>query len=115
MVLTKRPTKTTQTKRTLSKQMRMFLKKSISVIALLLLVNAVLAQSSEKQVLSVSGEVLKSLTLTIDDLAKLPQSKLKAKDRDNIEHEYGGVSLVDLLKEAGVTLGSQLRGENVAK
>jgi hypothetical protein len=55
------------------------------------------------------------LTLTVDDILTLPQTKLRAKDHDNAEHEYSGVVLNVLLKVAGVTLGSQLRGKNLAK
>lgn len=73
------------------------------------------AQTPGKPALSVSGEVLTPLSLTVEDLAKLPQSKLRAKDRDNNEHEYTGVAMAELLKAAGVTLGGQLRGENLAK
>ncbi|MEJ1241718.1 molybdopterin-dependent oxidoreductase [Chryseolinea sp. T2] len=93
----------------------MLVKKCFVVVALLLLCCIVRAQPPQPQALSVSGEVLKPLSLSIEDLAKLPQAKLKAKDRDNTEHEYGGVALVEILKEAGATLGGQLRGENLAK
>ena len=85
------------------------------VIFLLMVSSFSLAQNGDKPTLSVSGEVLKPLTLSVDDISKMPQAKLKAKDRDNAEHEYSGVTLNELLKAAGVTLGGQLRGENLAK
>ena len=85
------------------------------ILALCLLSVAALAQSTEKAALSVSGEVLKPLSLTLEDLAKMPQTTLKAKDREGKEHEYGGVALVEILKMAGVMLGGQLRGENLTK
>lgn len=70
---------------------------------------------ADKSMLSVSGEVLKPLSLTVDDLAKLPPLKVKTKDRDNNEREYSGASVFEVLKAAGVTLGAELRGENMAK
>lgn len=86
----------------------------VIAVLLLLSINAH-AQPATQQSLSVSGEVLKPLSLTVDDLSKMQQARLKAKDRDNTEREYSGVLLVEVLKAAGVTLGGQLRGENLAK
>ncbi|WP_229209476.1 molybdopterin-dependent oxidoreductase [Dyadobacter koreensis] len=37
------------------------------------------------------------------------------KDRDRKEHEFSGVALIEILENAGVTTGSNLRGENLAK
>jgi DMSO/TMAO reductase YedYZ molybdopterin-dependent catalytic subunit len=92
------------------------IRKTIVLCAAILLISAVTsAQSVEKPTLIISGEVSKPLNLTLDDLVKLPQTKLKAKGHDNAEHEYSGVALVELLKVAGVTLGGQLRGENLIK
>ena len=92
------------------------IKKSILVCAAIVLIGSVAsAQSADKPTLIISGEVSKPLTLTSDDLAKLPQTELKAKGHDNAEHDYTGVALVELLKAAGVTLGGQLRGVNLAK
>lgn len=65
--------------------------------------------------ITVEGEVLKSLKLTIENLKSLKQEKVTAKDLDGKEHVYTGVRLADILDSAGVTLGSQLRGENLAK
>ncbi len=76
--------------------------------------SSVFAQN-EKPFISVEGEVLKPLKLTVDDLAKLNEAEVKGKDRDGKEHTYKGVRLVDVLSSAGVTLGAQLRGENLVK
>lgn len=73
------------------------------------------AQSTTKPFFTVEGEVLKSLKITQDDLNKFKQAEVKAKDRDGKEHIYKGVLLVHILDSAGVTLGSKLRGENLAK
>ena len=65
--------------------------------------------------ITVEGEVLKPLKLTTQDLAKFPQSEVKAKDRDGKERTFKGTLLSVVLDSAGVTLGQQLRGENLAK
>ncbi|MEI9921990.1 MAG: molybdopterin-dependent oxidoreductase [Bacteroidota bacterium] len=69
------------------------------------------AQSS----ITVSGEVKKQLKLTLGDLAKYPQTEVKAKDKEGKEHMFKGVALSVVLDSAGVTLGKNLRGENLAK
>ncbi len=65
--------------------------------------------------LSISGEVATPLELKIADLASFKQLSHKVKDRDGKEHEFSGVALIDILEKAGVTIGSKLRGENLAK
>lgn len=73
------------------------------------------AQAANKPFFTVEGEVLKPLKLTLDDLSNLKQAEVKAKDKDGKEHVFKGVRLVDILDSAGVTLGKDLRGENLAK
>lgn len=73
------------------------------------------AQAGDKPFITVEGEVLKPLKLTLDDLLKMGQVEIAIKDRDEKEHTFKGVRLVDILDSAGVTLGRQLRGENLAK
>ncbi|WP_234734149.1 molybdopterin-dependent oxidoreductase [Tellurirhabdus bombi] len=65
--------------------------------------------------LAVTGEVAKPLTLAAEAIRGLPHSEITAKDRDGKEHRYKGVPLVDILRLAGVSLGGDLRGENLAK
>ncbi|MFN8348146.1 MAG: molybdopterin-dependent oxidoreductase [Spirosomataceae bacterium] len=67
------------------------------------------------QTVSVTGEVKTPLTLTAADLRSLERAEVTAKDRDGKEHRYTGVSLVTVLRKAGVTLGGELRGENLSK
>jgi hypothetical protein len=55
----------------------------------------------------------RSLTLGTQDFAKLPQVKVSAKDHDEKTHEYAGVKLRDVLKEAGVAVGHDLRGKEM--
>jgi DMSO/TMAO reductase YedYZ molybdopterin-dependent catalytic subunit len=71
--------------------------------------------SQPKAAFTVEGEVQRTLKLSIDELAKLKNSEVKSKDRDGKEHVYKGVMLAAILDSAGVTLGKDLRGENLAK
>ena len=64
---------------------------------------------------TVGGEVVRPLKLSIKELSALKSSDVKAKDRDGKEHTFKGVMLWTILDSAGVTLGKDLRGENLAK
>jgi DMSO/TMAO reductase YedYZ molybdopterin-dependent catalytic subunit len=64
---------------------------------------------------TVGGEVLKPLKLSVKELSILKGSEVKGKDRDGKEHTFKGVMLWTILDSAGVTLGKDLRGENLAK
>ena len=64
---------------------------------------------------SIGGEVLRPLKLSVKELAALKCSEIKAKDRDGKQHTFKGVMLWTILDSAGVTLGKDLRGENLAK
>jgi DMSO/TMAO reductase YedYZ molybdopterin-dependent catalytic subunit len=72
-------------------------------------------QNKPKPFFTVDGEVSKPLKLTWEDLLKLKQTEVKAKDKEGKEHSYKGVLLVAILDSAGVTLGKVLRGENLTK
>lgn len=63
----------------------------------------------------VSGEVTKPLTLYVEDLGKMKQIPVEFKDRGGNLRHFTGVSLLDILGQAGVTLGKELRGENLTK
>nr|WP_293840154.1 molybdopterin-dependent oxidoreductase [uncultured Arsenicibacter sp.] len=71
--------------------------------------------SQAQTVLTVSGEVTKPLTLQAADLTAMAHTQVTGKDRDGKEHQYAGILLVDLLKQAGATVGGELRGENLTK
>jgi DMSO/TMAO reductase YedYZ molybdopterin-dependent catalytic subunit len=73
------------------------------------------AQSSTQPILTIEGEVQKSLKLTVKELEKYPPTEVKAKDKDGKEHTYKGTLLYVVLDSAGVTLGKQLRGGNLVK
>lgn len=86
-----------------------------SVFSVVFLVCSVHIVSAQSATIKVEGEVITPLTLTLDDLSKLPVTKVKAKDKDAKEHEFTGVTLYDVLQKAGVTLGPQLKGRNMSK
>jgi len=74
------------------------------------------AQTKETAVfIKVSGEVTKPLQLQVADLAKMKRTTVSLKDRDGAEHGYTGVPISEILDQAGVTTGKQLRGENLSK
>jgi DMSO/TMAO reductase YedYZ molybdopterin-dependent catalytic subunit len=85
------------------------------IAVLLFLCTFATAQAQNASVLSVSGEVATPLELKKEDLASYKPITHKVKDRDNKEHEFKGVALIEILEKAGVTTGSKLRGENLAK
>ena len=65
-------------------------------------------------ILTVTGEVSKPLKLTANDLMKLPRQSVKAKDHGGTEAEFEGVPLVEILREAGVKFGQDLKGPALA-
>jgi DMSO/TMAO reductase YedYZ molybdopterin-dependent catalytic subunit len=73
------------------------------------------AQTGEASKISlrVSGEVERQLTLSAEDLAKLPRRSVKAKDHGGKESEFEGSPLVAVLTLAGVKFGEGLRGKNL--
>ena len=71
--------------------------------------------SQAQTVLTIAGEVTKPLTLQAADLKAMAHTTITAKDRDGKEHSYSGIPLADLLKQAGATMGGELRGENLTK
>jgi DMSO/TMAO reductase YedYZ molybdopterin-dependent catalytic subunit len=77
---------------------------------------ALKAQTAEKQAtVKVTGEVITPLELKLADLQQFTQTEVKRKDRDGNDHVYSGVILSAILQKAGVTLGKDLRGENLIK
>jgi DMSO/TMAO reductase YedYZ molybdopterin-dependent catalytic subunit len=65
--------------------------------------------------IKVSGEVVRPLQLGPADFAKMKRVTVSMKDKDGNEHAYSGVAVADVLEMAGVTMGKQLRGENLTK
>ncbi len=89
-------------------------KTDIMKTSLLTLVFSILVVLAQAQ-LTVDGEVMRPLKITPDGLAKFKTAEVKAKDRDGKEHTYRGTLLATVLDSAGVTLGKELRGENLVK
>ena len=64
--------------------------------------------------LQVAGDVSQPLSLTGEELAKLPRQTVRAKGHDGVESHYEGVSLIEVLAKAGVPTGKDLRGPAMA-
>jgi len=74
------------------------------------------AQPTTKEAsVKVTGEVTLPLDLKLADLQQFKQVEITRKDRDGKDHTYSGVILSEILLKAGVTLGKDLRGENLTK
>jgi DMSO/TMAO reductase YedYZ molybdopterin-dependent catalytic subunit len=72
-------------------------------------------EAAKDAVLSVRGNVEHSLSLTLADLKRLPRKSLKVTNpHEGKEAMYEGVPLIEILKEAGVPLGSEMRGPALA-
>jgi DMSO/TMAO reductase YedYZ molybdopterin-dependent catalytic subunit len=63
--------------------------------------------------LRIIGAVKQSLSLSPDDLAKMPRATVKTTN-SGMETVYEGVWLYEVLKKAGVPQGSELRGKALA-
>ncbi len=75
---------------------------------------ATFLSAQEKQPsVQVTGAVKQELTLTADDLAKMPRASVHTTN-NGMETVYEGVWLHDVLKRAGVPQGSELRGKALA-
>jgi DMSO/TMAO reductase YedYZ molybdopterin-dependent catalytic subunit len=61
----------------------------------------------------VTGAVKQPLTLTAEDLAKMPRATARTTN-NGVETVYEGVRLHEVLKKAGVPQGSELRGKALA-
>jgi DMSO/TMAO reductase YedYZ molybdopterin-dependent catalytic subunit len=80
----------------------------------LLLIAAVTAFAAAGQeapsAVQITGMVKQPLSLTSDDLAKLPRASVKMTS-NGLETTYEGVWLHEILKRAGAPLGGELRGK----
>jgi DMSO/TMAO reductase YedYZ molybdopterin-dependent catalytic subunit len=63
--------------------------------------------------LQITGDVKQPLTLSADDLAKMPRASVRTTS-NGMETVYEGVWLHEVLKRAGVPQGSELRGKALA-
>jgi DMSO/TMAO reductase YedYZ molybdopterin-dependent catalytic subunit len=68
--------------------------------------------TSTPAALTVSGDVAKPLSLSLEDLRQQPRQTISVKNEHSGKDEmYEGTSLAGLLKRAGVPQGSALRGK----
>jgi DMSO/TMAO reductase YedYZ molybdopterin-dependent catalytic subunit len=72
-------------------------------------------QNSAQPYIKVEGEVSQPLKLYQSDLDKMKHVTVSHKGHDSIANSYAGVPLIEILNRAGVTMGKQLRGKNMAK
>jgi len=64
--------------------------------------------------IQVGGEVAHPTGLSHEDFAKLPHQIVRAKGHDGVESQFDGVPLVQVLAQAGVPTGKDLRGPAMA-
>ena len=74
------------------------------------LVAGVLPGQDAPATVQITGAVKQPLTLTAEDLAKMPRASVKTTS-GGMETVYEGVWLHEILKRAGVAQGSELRGK----
>src|SRR5262245_24146704 len=84
-----------------------------STAALVLAQTAQSQAPSAKASLRISGEIERQLTISSEDIAKLPRRSVRAKDHSGKESEFEGSPLVAVLTLAGVKFGEDLRGKNL--
>lgn len=89
--------------------------KKYTLILLLLIAGFSTRAQTKEAVVKITGEVTTPLTIGSADLQQYKQTTVTRKDRDGKDHTYSGVVVSGILAKAGVTLGPDLRGENLAK
>jgi DMSO/TMAO reductase YedYZ molybdopterin-dependent catalytic subunit len=82
-----------------------------------LLSTSLMAQSKKPgAVVKIYGEVTKPVTIEYEHVMRADDPLvIDLVDRDGKKHAYTGVPVYTLLQRAGVTLGKDLRGENLTK
>jgi DMSO/TMAO reductase YedYZ molybdopterin-dependent catalytic subunit len=81
-------------------------------LGLLLALGSLCAQETNASI-QVTGAVKQPLTLTADDLAKMPRATVKTTS-SGMDTVYEGVWIHEVLKRAGAPQGSTLRGKALA-
>jgi DMSO/TMAO reductase YedYZ molybdopterin-dependent catalytic subunit len=71
------------------------------------------AQDAPQPTIQVIGAVKQPLTLTADDLAKMPRASVRVASH-GLETTYQGVWVLEILRKAGVPQGEALRGKALA-
>jgi DMSO/TMAO reductase YedYZ molybdopterin-dependent catalytic subunit len=83
-------------------------------LALALALLAPLYAQDVETKLVIAGDVAHPLTLSKEELAKMPRTSVTVKGEDDTETTYEGVLLYDILKQAGAPLDKQLMGKALA-
>src|SRR5258706_7297965 len=83
------------------------------LLSLGLLTVALSSAQDAQPTIKVTGAVKQALTLSADDLAKMPRASVRTIS-NGMETAYEGVWLHEVLKRAGVPQGSGLRGKALA-
>jgi DMSO/TMAO reductase YedYZ molybdopterin-dependent catalytic subunit len=78
-----------------------------------LLAAGLLPAQDGQQTVQVTEAVKQALTLSADDLAKMPRASVRTTN-NGMETVYEGVWIHEVLKRAGVPQGSELRGKALA-
>jgi DMSO/TMAO reductase YedYZ molybdopterin-dependent catalytic subunit len=71
-------------------------------------------QTAAAAPLIVRGDIPAALTLTAEDLLRMPRETVSVADQDGIKVNYEGVNLREILKRADVLSGKELRGKALA-
>ena len=79
--------------------------------ALILFAVLMWAQAPPAAVLAIQGDIPSPLSLTADDLAKMPRETASVPAPDGTKIIYEGVTLLAVLQKAGAPFGKQLRGK----
>jgi DMSO/TMAO reductase YedYZ molybdopterin-dependent catalytic subunit len=95
------------------------MKSGISILFFLIFLNScgemTNAQSEEILSIKFSGEFPIPFDLSLEELKAMPQIEVSGKDKDEEIHQFQGVLLIDLLKKAGLELGTGLKGKKQAQ
>jgi hypothetical protein len=75
---------------------------------------SLLAAQDSQPTVQITGAVKQALTLTADDLGKMPRASVRTTS-NGMENVYEGVWLHQVLTRAGVPQGKELRGKALAK
>lgn len=85
-----------------------------SLLGIVVLAALAVAQAPPAPVLAVQGDVPSPLSLSVDDVAKLPRQTISVTASDGSKTVYQGVWLRDVLEKAGAPFGDKLRGKALA-
>ena len=85
----------------------------VGMMAALVWAQAAAAQTATTPTLTIGGAVATPITLTPDQFKALPRAKAEVKE-DGRTVVYEGAPVGEVLKRAGASLGTQLRGDAVA-